>query len=210
MDTWVWIVIIAAVVLVVLAIAYFATASRRRRGLQEQFGPEYDRTVESADSRRAAESDLLERQQRHEELDIRELSPAARDRYFEQWRMVQVRFVDSPGDAVREADSLVQQVMRDRGYPVDDFETRADVVSVDHPHVVDNYRSAHGVWASNERGEATTEDLRQSLVHYRSLFEELLGRGAADEPISRDETAAAARPDTDRDVETEREGQTRA
>ena len=121
-----------------------------------------------------------------------------------------MRFVDSPGDAVREADSLVQQVMRDRGYPVDDFDTRAAVVSVDHPHVVDNYRAAHGVWAANERGEATTEDLRQSLVHYRSLFEELLGRGEADEPISRDEATAATRADTDADVEAEREEQTRA
>jgi hypothetical protein len=212
MATWVWIVIIAAIVLAVLLIAYVATASRRRRGLQDRFGPEYDRTVESADSRRKAESDLREREQRHDELDIRELSPAARDRYFEQWRMVQVRFVDSPGDAVREADTLVQQVMRDRGYPVDDFDTRADVVSVDHPHLVENYRAAHGVWAANERGEATTEDLRQSLVHYRSLFEELLGRGegAADEPISRDGTTAESRADTPDGVQADREEQTRA
>jgi hypothetical protein len=190
MDTWVWIVIIAAVVIAVLAVAWFALAGRRRRGLQERFGPEYDRTVETTGNRRAAESQLREREQMHDELDIRELSPAARDRYFEQWRAVQVRFVDSPGEAVREADTLVQQVMRDRGYPVDDFDTRADAVSVDHPHVVENYRAAHGAWAANERGEATTEDLRQSLVHYRSLFEELLGRGAAEEPISRDEGVA--------------------
>jgi hypothetical protein len=187
MDTWVWIVIVAAVVLAVLAVVWFALRSRRRQALQERFGPEYDRTVETTGGRRAAESELREREQRHEELDIRELSPAARDRYFEQWRAVQVRFVDTPGEAVREADTLVQQVMRDRGYPVDDFDTRADAVSVDHPHLVENYRAAHGAWAANERGEATTEDLRQSLVHYRSLFEELLGRGAADEPISRDE-----------------------
>jgi hypothetical protein len=195
MSTWVWIVIAVVVVAAVLFVAWRAVSSRRRRGLQERFGPEYDRTVETTGNRRAAESDLREREQRHEELDIRDLSPAARDRYFEQWRAVQVRFVDAPGEAVREADTLVQQVMRDRGYPVDDFDTRADVVSVDHPHVVENYRAAHGVWAANERGEATTEDLRQSLVHYRSLFEELLGRGgatAADEPISRDGATADA------------------
>ena len=212
MDTWVWIVIIAAIVLVVLAIAYVVSAGRRRRGLQDRFGPEYDRTVESADSRRKAEADLRDREQRHDELDIRELSPAARDRYSEQWRVVQTRFVDAPGDAVREADSLVQNVMRDRGYPVDDFETRAGVVSVDHPHVVENYRAAHGVWAANERGEATTEDLRQSLVHYRSLFEELLGRGAADEPISREEAAPASPADAgaDSDVAVGREEETRA
>jgi hypothetical protein len=189
MDTWVWIVIVAAVLLAVALVAYLAANSKKRRGLQERFGPEYDRTVESADSRRTAESELREREERHEELDIRELSPAARDRYFEQWRVVQVRFVDSPSEAVREADTLVQQVMRDRGYPVDDFDTRADAISVDHPHLVENYRAAHGAWSANERGEATTEDLRQSIVHYRSLFEELLGRGAADEPISREETA---------------------
>jgi hypothetical protein len=212
MDTWVWIVIIAAIVLVVLAIAYVVSTGRRRRGLQDRFGPEYDRTVESADSRRKAEADLRDREQRHDELDIRELSPAARDRYSEQWRVVQTRFVDAPGDAVREADSLVQHVMRDRGYPVDDFETRAGVVSVDHPHVVENYRAAHGVWAANERGQATTEDLRQSLVHYRSLFEELLGRGAADEPISREEAAPASRgdADADSDVAVGREEETRA
>src|SRR4051812_3877916 len=116
MDTWVWIVIAAAVVVAVVVIAWLALGSRRRRGLQERFGPEYDRAVETSDSRRTAESELREREQRHEELDIRELSPAARDRYFEQWRTVQVRFVDSPGEAVREADTLVQQVMRDRGY----------------------------------------------------------------------------------------------
>jgi hypothetical protein len=198
MDTWVWIVIVAAVVLAVAVVVYLALNSKRRRGLQERFGPEYDRTVESADSRRSAESELREREERHDELDIRELTPAARDRYFEEWRAVQVRFVDAPAQAVTEADGLVQQVMRDRGYPVDDFDTRADAISVDHPHVVENYRAAHGVWAANERGEATTEDLRQSLVHYRSLFEELLGRGAADEPISRDEEAAEREPADER------------
>lgn len=186
MDTWVWIVIIAGVVVAALLIALFAIGGRRRRGLQERFGPEYDRAVEGSGDRRTAERELREREERHEELDIRELTPAARDRYFEEWRAVQVRFVDAPAQAVTEADHLVQQVMRDRGYPVDDFDTRADAVSVDHPHVAENYRLAHGVWAANERGEATTEDLRQSLVHYRSLFEELLGRGGADEPISRD------------------------
>ena len=198
MATWIWIAIVVVVVIALLAIAWFAINSRRRRALQERFGPEYDRTVETTGKRRAAESALREREQRHEELDIRELSPAARDRYFEEWRALQVRFVDSPGETVREADTLVQQVMRDRGYPVDDFDTRADVISVDHPHLVQNYRAAHGIWAANERGEASTEDLRQSLVHYRSLFEELLGRGAADEPLSRDEAVAERTDDRTR------------
>ena len=187
MDTWVWIVIVAAVVLALLSIVGFALGSRRRRGLKERFGPEYDHAVDASGGRRAGERELREREQRHEELEIRELTPAARNRYVDDWRAVQVRFVDAPGEAVGEADRLVQQVMRDRGYPVDDFETRADAISVDHPHVVEHYRGAHRVWAANERGQATTEELRQSLVHYRSLFEELLGRGAAaDQAISRD------------------------
>jgi hypothetical protein len=189
MDTWIWIVIVAAVVVALVLIAAFALGARRRRGLQERFGPEYDRAVETTGDRRAAEAELREREERHEELEIRELTPAARDRYFEEWRSVQVRFVDAPAQAVTEADELVRQLMRDRGYPVDDFDTRAEAISVDHPHVVENYRAAHGVWAANERGEATTEDLRQSLVHYRSLFEELLGRGAVDEPLSREAEA---------------------
>jgi hypothetical protein len=199
MDTWVWIVIVAAVVVACLLIAALALRGRRRRALQERFGPEYDRAVDATGDRRAAEAELREREERHEELDIRELTPAARDRYFDEWRVVQARFVDTPGDAVNEADRLVQQVMRDRGYPVDDFETRSDAVSVDHPHLVENYRAAHGVWAANERGEATTEDLRQSLVHYRSLFEELLGRGvAADEPMTRDAEPAGRQEDRTR------------
>ena len=195
MATWVWIVIVAAVVVAALIIALLAIGGRRRRGLQERFGPEYDRAVEGSGDRRAAEQELRDREERHDELDIRELTPAARDRYFEQWRVVQARFVDAPAGTLTEADTLVQQVLRDRGYPVDDFETRADAVSVDHPHVVENYRAAHGVWAANERGEATTEDLRQSLVHYRSLFEELLGRGAVDEPISREAETPAEMPE---------------
>jgi hypothetical protein len=194
MDTWVWIVIVAAVVVAFLVIAALAVGGRRRRRLQDRFGPEYERAVETAGDRRSAEAALREREQWREELEIRELTPAARDRYFDDWRVVQARFVDAPGAAVTDADRLVQQVMRDRGYPVDDFETRAEALSVDHPHVVEHYRAAHGVWAANERGEATTEDLRQSLVHYRSLFEELLGRGAADAPVSRD-TSAAERAD---------------
>jgi hypothetical protein len=191
MSTWVWIVIAVVAVIVVAGIVWSAQKSRRRRQLQEGFGPEYEHAVEATGNRRAAERELQERQERRQSLDIRELSPATRDRYSESWRTVQTRFVDDPGGAVREADGLVQSVMRDRGYPTDDFEQRAADVSVDHPHVVEHYRAAHRVWAANERGQATTEDLRQSLVHYRSLFDELLGTGAAtgaDAPIARDTT----------------------
>jgi hypothetical protein len=173
MDTWVWIVIAVAAI-VILGVLWAATRSRRTRTLREGFGPEYDRTVEETGGRRDAERELRERQERREQLDIRPLSAAARDRYVERWREIQVQFVDDPGRAVGQAHTLVDEVMRERGYPVDDFDDQAATVSVDHPQLVDNYRSAHRTWAANERGEAGTEDLRQSLVHYRSLFEELL------------------------------------
>jgi hypothetical protein len=187
MPTWAWIVIIVAAVLVVAAIVAAAAARKRRTSqLREGFGPEYDRTVDSAGGRRDAERELQERRERREALDIRDLSPAARDRHLESWRVLQARFVDDPGSSVREADRLVQDVMRERGYPIHNFEQRAADVSVDHPHVVEHYRAAHRIWAANERGEATTEDLRQSVVHYRALFDELLG-GTADEPLARDE-----------------------
>jgi hypothetical protein len=188
MPTWAWIVIVVAAAIVVLLVIVAAVRARRTRRLREGFGPEYDRAVESTGDRSAAEQELQERRERREQLDIRELSPGARERYVEEWRTVQGRFVDDPGGAVGDADRLVQDVMGERGYPTDDFDQRAADVSVDHPHVVEHYRAAHAVWAANERGDATTEDLRQSLVHYRALFDELLGGRSADEPISRDPT----------------------
>jgi hypothetical protein len=174
MNTWVWIVIVAAVVIVVAVVVWQALRSRRTRMLQEGFGREYDRTVEQAGGRRDAERELQERQERHDELDIRPLSPEARDRYMSQWEEVQSRFVDDPSGAVRAADALVQRVMAERGYPVDDFEQRAADISVDHPDLVERYRTADGIARANERGESSTEDLRHSVRHYRALFEELL------------------------------------
>jgi hypothetical protein len=206
MPTWAWIVIIVVAALIVLALIG-ATARRKQRTqqLREGFGPEYDRTVDETGGRRGAERELQQRQERREELDIRELAPAARERHLESWKALQARFVDDPGSSVREADRLVQDVMRERGYPVDDFEQRAADISVDHPHVVEHYRAAHHVWVSNERGQATTEDLRQSVVHYRALFDELLG-GTADEPLARDtepETGHVARGPGDTGAQTE-------
>ena len=131
-------------------------------------------TVADAPSRREAESDLSERQRRREELEITPLEPESRDRYAEEWRRAQERFVDDPPAAVGDADRLIQDVMRERGYPVSDFDQRAADVSVDHPEVVSNYRAAHGISIANERGKATTEDLRTAMVHYRALFVELL------------------------------------
>jgi hypothetical protein len=196
MATWVWIVIVIAVVVVLAAIVLAANRARRTKQLQAGFGPEYDRTVETAGGRREAERELQERRERREQLDIRDLTPAARERYVESWRALQVRFVDDPGSSVGDADRLVQDVMRDRGYPTDDFEQRAADVSVDHPQVVEHYRAAHTVWAANERGNATTEDLRQSLVHYRALFDELVG-GSADEPLARDTAAETENEDVE-------------
>jgi hypothetical protein len=174
MDTWVWIVIVAAVVVAVGIIVWLALRARRTQTLKEGFGREYDRTVDQAGGRRDAERELRERQKRHDELDIRPLAPEARDRYTAQWEDVQSRFVDDPSGSVREADALVQQVMRERGYPVDDFDQRAADISVDHPDLVERYRTADGIARANERGEASTEDLRHSVRHYRALFQELL------------------------------------
>src|SRR5919198_1559057 len=143
MATWVWIVIAVAAVVVVALLLWSALRTRRTRTLKEGFGPEYDRTVADAPSRREAEAELAERRKRREDLDIRPLDPDARERYADEWQATQARFVDDPGGAITEADVLIQRVMRERGYPVEDFEQRAADVSVDHPEVVNNYRAAH-------------------------------------------------------------------
>jgi hypothetical protein len=136
--------------------------------------PSTQRTVARTGDQRTAETDLTAREQRRRELNIVALEPAVRDRYLETWRITQGRFVDDPAKATGEADILVAQVMRERGYPVDDFEQRAADVSVDHPQVAENYRAAHAIFQANEQGLASTDDLRQAFVHYRSLFSELL------------------------------------
>jgi len=174
MDTWIWVVIVAVVVVIVLAAAVAVFSRRRRLHLQERFGSEYDRTVESADHRRDAERTLREREARHDELNLRPLSEASRQRYTEQWRDMQSGFVDRPQVAVADADRLITDLMRERGYPVDDFDTRSDLVSVDHPDVVENYRTAHGIAQKNVEGRTTTEDLRQAVISYRALFDEML------------------------------------
>jgi hypothetical protein len=174
MNTWVWIVIGVIVAIVVLGVVFSALRTRRSRSLQDQFGREYDRTVDKAGGRREAERELAERQKRHDELELKPLSQDARDSYLQQWQVTQGRFVDDPTGAVSEADDLVQRVMRDRGYPVDDFEQRAADISVEHPELVEKYRTANGIARASERGEASTEDLRHSVRHYRALFVVLL------------------------------------
>ena len=174
MDAWIWIVI-AVVVVLVIVVAVAAAASRRRRHhLQQRFGSEYDRTVEGADRRREAERDLRDREARHDELELRPLSEASRQRYTEQWQDMQSGFVDRPQVAVADADRLITDLMRERGYAVDDFDTRSELVSVDHPDVVENYRTAHRIAVRTIEGRTSTEDLRQAVIAYRALFEEML------------------------------------
>jgi hypothetical protein len=173
MNTGLLVTIIIVVVILVL-LAVVVGQRRRTQRLQQQFGPEYQRTVARTGDQRAAESQLTERAQRRRELNIVQLEPAARTRYQEAWRATQGKFVDDPAAATREADALVAKVMVDRGYPVDDFDQRAADVSVDHPRVAENYRAAHAVSLANQNGLASTDDLRQAFVHYRSLFAELL------------------------------------
>ena len=176
MDAWVWIVIVVAAIALLGFVAWTLATKRRTEQLQSRFGPEYERTVEQAESRREAESELSARMKHRQGLEIQPVSPETADRYALQWRDVQAHFVDQPNEAVKDADRLVTRLMQERGYPTDDFEQRVADVSVDHPNVVDNYRGAHTVWESNEQGKAGTEDLRRAMVHYRSLFEELLER----------------------------------
>jgi hypothetical protein len=167
-------VIVVAVVVVLALVAWNAFKARQRKGLQQRFGSEYDHTVADAPSRREAEAELAAREKRRAELEVRPLSPEAQQRYAGEWRETQEHFVDDPAGAVGDADRLIQQVMRERGYPVDDFEQRTSDLSVDHPEVISNYRAAHGISIANDRGKASTEDLRTAIVHYRALFTELL------------------------------------
>jgi len=174
MPEWVWIVIVVAV-LVALALGVWVFAMGRRRArLRDRFGPEYDRAVSEQGGRRGGEAELARREEQRERLDIVPLSPEARERFAESWREVQTGFVDEPSQALTEADRLVTDVMRERGYPMDEFERRVADVSVDHPEVVEHYRAANAIHRANENGEASTEDLRQAVVHYRALFTELL------------------------------------
>jgi hypothetical protein len=173
MATWLWIVIIIVVVLIAL-VAAMAARRRRTEMLRERFGPEYDRAVGARENQRAAEAELRGRERERARLDIKPLAEASRVRYTEEWRVIQQSFVDQPEEATTAGYDLVNRVMAERGYPMRDFEARADLVSVDHPDVVENYRVAHGIHERAEHQQASTEDLRDALLRYRSLFEELL------------------------------------
>jgi type II secretory pathway pseudopilin PulG len=198
MDTWVWIVIAVVAAVVLLAVLWSVARARRAQSLQDRFGREYDRTMEHAGDKREAERALRDREKRHEQLELRPLAPEQRQRYVEEWQVTQGRLVDDPSGGVAEADRLVQQVMKDRGYPVDDFEQRVADISVEHPDLVERYRAAHGVAQASERGQASTEDLRHSIRHYRALFVELLDVGDGNEIENVDD--ASTRDDEDSEV----------
>ena len=178
MASWVWILIALLVVAVLVAVAFLVARSRggkQTERLRQHYGPEYDRAVESTGDQRSAEAELVARERKLKKLDIVALSPQAQEMYIEQWRLVQTGFVDNPSTALKDADLLVNQVMRERGYPIDDFEQRAADISVDHPGVVQDYRAAHGIYLSQQGGQIGTEAQREAFVHYRALFTKLLG-----------------------------------
>jgi hypothetical protein len=169
------IVVIVIVIVVVAAIAVAGVSARRRR-LQQRFGPEYDRAVDEHDSRLKAEAELARRQRRVNGLDIRPLEPAAQVRYAAEWATIQERFVDAPQGAVAQAQDLVVAVMKDRGYPTEHRDQVLADLSVEHAAVLDHYRAASDIIQSATAGTASTEDLRQAMIHYRALFQELLGQ----------------------------------
>jgi len=170
------IALVAVLIVIIAALAWLYVRKRRSTtaDLRQKFGSEYDRAVLTHGSGRKAEAKLTDREKRIDELHIRELDSIEHERYAKQWQAVQSRFVDSPKGAVAEADDLVSSVMKARGYPVSDFDQRADDISVLHPRVVENYRSAHEIALRVGKNAATTEDLRTAMIHYHSLFEELV------------------------------------
>jgi hypothetical protein len=170
-------IIIAIVVTVVVVLGIVVWAMKRKQQteqLREKFGPEYDYTVSKVGDEREAEEELAEREKRVEALEIRELSPEERARFLRKWEETQAEFVDAPAEAVEKADQLIQVVMKERGFPVADFEQRTANISVLYPNVVSNYREGHKIAQKSGRNGVSTEDLRQAMVYYRSLFEELL------------------------------------
>lgn len=194
MDSTVIVLVVVIVVLVLALAAGGAMLFRRRRTerLQEHFGPEYERSVGQAGNRRAGEAQLTEREKRHRNLDIRDLRPDERDQFASSWAGIQREFVDDPKRAVRDADVLVLEIMRTRGYPVgddgDDFERRAGDISVEHPEVVQRYRESHAVRDATDSGDVDTERQRSAVTSYRSLIDALLHGDSHHHPTSKERT----------------------
>ena len=194
MATLIW-VIIAIVVLAAIALVAVGVRKRRTAMLRDRFGPEYDRVVENRNDQRAAEADLRAREKQRAQFDIKPLPEADRLRFAGEWRDVQELFVEQPAQAATAADTLITRVMETRGYPMQDFDAQAELVSVDHPDTVENYRFAHAVRERSQTQQVSTEDLREALLRYRSLFDELLrpdGNGAAGGAIGQAQPAGVS------------------
>jgi hypothetical protein len=175
MDPKILTAILVVTALLVVVVVLLVTRRRKTDHLKERFGSEYDRVVHQHGSPQRAETVLEAREKRVSRLELRALPPTERDRYAQQWAFVQKQFVDDPKGSVNEADRLVTEVMNARGYPMTEFSQRADDISVNYPNTVGNYRAAHDIVVRHSKGESNTEDLRKAMVHFRSLFDELLG-----------------------------------
>jgi hypothetical protein len=183
MDLRILILLIVAALVLFIVTAIVITRGRRRKHLKQQFGPEYNRAVQQHGDARHAEVVLLEREKRVEKFSLRPLTPSDRERFVEDWAAIQRRFVDAPSSAVNQADTLVNTVLAARGYPIGDFEQRAADISVNHPSLVQNYRSAREVMLRHAQSHTSTEDLRLAMVNFRSLFDELLESSGAQETV---------------------------
>ena len=190
-ETVLLVVAVVAVLLVVAAVVAVTRRRKQREELRSTYGAEYDRTVERADKRKDGERELAERKERHDSLQIRPLSAASRQRYLTAWDGVQNRFVDSPVLALSEADALLTRMLAERGFPTDDVRTQEDMLSVEHAHVLDGFRAGHEIEQRNTTGNADTEQVRQGMLHFRSVFEELVSESPA-EPYPAAEQPALA------------------
>jgi len=218
MSPTVVIILIIVVLVIIAAIVYGVQVSRRKK-LQSTFGPEYDRVVADTGSRSEGEKELREREKRHADLELKPLSAESKAKYSTAWEEVQIDFVDDPGQAVTTADELVTKLIAERGYPTSDYEDQLADLSVEHAQTLGHYRDAHAISELSKNDEASTEDLRQALVHYRALFADLLGTDplktspnatatalTGDAPVApaqettpdQDPDVAAARPDATR------------
>ncbi|MFD9702131.1 hypothetical protein [Lentzea sp. NPDC059081] len=193
MSTGAIIGVVVAIVAAAVILWIVLRPAMQRKKLRDRFGPEYDRAVSQSDSRSAAEKELAEREHRHSEFDLKPLSPSAQESYRRHWATVQTKFVDSPESAIADADRLVTDLMAERGYPTEGYEAQLSVLSVEHARTLEHYRKAHDISERQEIGEASTEDLRTAMVHYRELFTDLLEHGTA----PRKETEAVRKEKSD-------------
>jgi len=198
--------VVAVIVVIVGALVAFYLLRRRTEKLRDHFGPEYDRAVAEGGNRRSAESTLVDRTERVKKFHLRALSAEDRARYTEQWNRVQAHFVDAPAGAVAEADQLIGDLMATCGYPIGDFEQRAADISVEHPFVTQNYRAAHEIALRQGKGQASTEDLRRAMIHYRALFDDLVSQPKDTTVVERKPVIAADHADYDGETVRARRG----